>query len=175
MSTQITSPPDAAEAQRRGYTAALAVIEQVVTLSPIVPTSATVSCPHFAPEEPTVEVMFHQSAEGVEGLAQTLGAMATTTPFRPTDPRPYAESNAVVAGVPVRAWALLDLPTPVIKMPEPYACAWCGIPRLSHGLQYMWGVGGHGWVRPSDAQILARMKARRAARRPGRATVGGAS
>ncbi|OKI04960.1 hypothetical protein A6A06_09725 [Streptomyces sp. CB02923] len=163
MSTQITSPPDAAEVQRRGYTAALAVVEQILALSPIVPTTVTVQCAHYAPEEPSVEVYFHQSADGVEALAQTLGATVTTTPFRPRDPRPYVEMNAVVAGLPVRAWALLDIPASAVEMPEPYACAWCGV-SLPHGRQYMKSVGMHKWVRPSDAQILARMKARRAAR-----------
>ncbi|MEU4205624.1 hypothetical protein AB0F64_37630 [Streptomyces sp. NPDC026294] len=167
MSTQITSPPDAAEVQRRGHMAALAVTERVIGLSPIVPTTVTVECAPYAPEEPGVEAHFHRSAEGVEALAQALGVTAKTTPFGPDDRRPYVEMHSVVAGVPVRAWTLLDIPIPVIEMPEPYACAWCGIPRLSHGIQYMWGVGGHGWVRPSDAQILARMEARRAARRGG--------
>ncbi|MFH8753001.1 hypothetical protein ACH4GK_17600 [Streptomyces rimosus] len=166
MITQTTSPPDAAEAQRRGHTAALAVGEQILMLSPVVPTTITAHCTKQAAAEPSVEVYFHQSAEGVEALAQALGTAATTKPFRPADPRPYMEMDTVVAGVPVSAWALLDIPTPVIEMPEPYACAWCGV-SLPHGIQYAKAVGGHGWVQPSDVQILARMKARRAARRGG--------
>jgi hypothetical protein len=48
------------------------------------------------------------------------------------------------------------------KLVEPYGCGRCGIP-LPHGQQT--GPGGlHGWERPSDVQILARMKARRLAR-----------
>ena len=46
---------------------------------------------------------------------------------------------------------------------EPFGCRWCGIPR-PHGQQYLTGVGLHGWERPTDAQILARMTARRAVR-----------
>ncbi|MEV5598415.1 hypothetical protein [Streptomyces sp. NPDC052496] len=117
MITQTTSPPDAAEAQRRGYTAALAVIEQVVTLCPIVPTTVTAECAHYAPEEPGVEMHFHRSAEGVRALAQALGAAATTAPFGPDDPRPYVEMTTVVAGVPVRAWALLDAPADAAVAP----------------------------------------------------------
>ncbi|WP_244308842.1 hypothetical protein [Streptomyces monomycini] len=171
MITQTTSPPDAAEEQRRGHLAALAVVEQIIWTSPFVPTTLTTHCAKQA--EPSVEAYFHRSAEGVEALALALGVTAAVTPFRPDDPRPYVEMDAIVAGVPVRAWALLDLPAPTIATPEPYACAWCGLP-LPHGRQYTEDVGMHGWVRPSDAQILARMKARRAARSD-RATVGGAS
>lgn len=46
---------------------------------------------------------------------------------------------------------------------EPSACTWCGIARRGHARQYADAVGWHGWVRPTDAQILARMKARRLA------------
>ncbi|MEU7154073.1 hypothetical protein AB0B15_39590 [Streptomyces sp. NPDC045456] len=166
MSTQITSPPDAAEAQRRGHMAALAVVEQIISTCPIVPPSASVTCYDFAPEKPRVEVHY-TSAAGMEALAQMLSATVTTTPFGPDDPRPYIEMHSVMAGVPVRAYALLGIPTPAVAMPDPYACAWCGITRLPHGRQDAKGVGGHGWVRPSDAQILARMQARRAARRGG--------
>ncbi|CAM5683801.1 hypothetical protein SRIMM317S_03407 [Streptomyces rimosus subsp. rimosus] len=149
-----------------GTLAALAVAEQILTLSPAIPTTITTHSTKQAAAQSSVEAYFHQSAEGVASLAQALGTAAKTTPFRPGDPRPYVEMDAVVAGVPVKAWALLDIPGPAVAMPEPYACAWCGI-SLPHGIQHGVGVGGHGWVRPSDAQILARMKARRAARRGG--------
>ncbi|MCM8552663.1 hypothetical protein [Streptomyces sp. STCH 565 A] len=46
---------------------------------------------------------------------------------------------------------------------EPSACTWCGIARRGHGRQFADAVGWHGWERPSDVQILARMKARRLA------------
>jgi hypothetical protein len=44
---------------------------------------------------------------------------------------------------------------------EPSACTWCGIARRGHGRQYADAVGWHAWERPSQEQILARMKARR--------------
>src|ERR1051325_6924330 len=44
---------------------------------------------------------------------------------------------------------------------EPSACAWCSIEQRGHGRQYADAVGWHGWERPSQEQILARMKARR--------------
>ena len=48
------------------------------------------------------------------------------------------------------------------KLVEPYGCGRCGIP-LPHGQQT--GPGGlHGWERPSQEQMLSRMKARRLAR-----------
>jgi len=47
---------------------------------------------------------------------------------------------------------------------EPSACTWCGIARRGHGRQYADAAGYHGWEAPSDAQVLARMKARRLAR-----------
>ncbi|GAA1977273.1 hypothetical protein [Kitasatospora viridis] len=45
---------------------------------------------------------------------------------------------------------------------EPSACAHCGIPRRGHTRQWMQAAGWHQWQPPTDAQILARMKARRA-------------
>jgi hypothetical protein len=46
---------------------------------------------------------------------------------------------------------------------EPSACTWCGIARRGHGRQFADAAGWHEWERPSDAQVLARMKARRLA------------
>ncbi|MFJ8677359.1 hypothetical protein [Streptomyces sp. NPDC093589] len=46
--------------------------------------------------------------------------------------------------------------------PPPYGCRWCGRERSHHGMSCLRGLSG--WTRPTDAQILARMKARRAAR-----------
>lgn len=43
---------------------------------------------------------------------------------------------------------------------HPFGCGRCGLPQ-PHGRQYD-RDGGHQWERPTDAQILARMKARRA-------------
>jgi hypothetical protein len=44
---------------------------------------------------------------------------------------------------------------------EPSACTWCGIAQRGHGRQYADAAGWHVWERPSQEQILARMKARR--------------
>lgn len=48
--------------------------------------------------------------------------------------------------------------------PDPFGCRWCGTPQYHHGRSYNAGAGMHGWERPTNAQILARMRARRAAR-----------
>jgi hypothetical protein len=53
------------------------------------------------------------------------------------------------------------------RPPTPFGCRWCGIQRSHHGRQYLNGRGMHSWVRPTDAQIKARMLARRAARTGG--------
>jgi len=46
---------------------------------------------------------------------------------------------------------------------EPQACRWCEIAERGHGRQFADAVGWHEWAAPSDAQVLARMKARRLA------------
>jgi hypothetical protein len=46
----------------------------------------------------------------------------------------------------------------------PSACRWCGIPEREHCQQWKPPVGWHKHQPPTDAQILARMLARRAAR-----------
>lgn len=47
---------------------------------------------------------------------------------------------------------------------EPSACTWCGIAKRGHGRQYADAVGYHAWEMPTDAQIKARMQARRLVR-----------
>lgn len=49
------------------------------------------------------------------------------------------------------------------RIPSPNACRWCDIDK-PHGLQYLPGIGLHQWEQPTQAQIKARMKARRASR-----------
>ncbi|WP_327335868.1 hypothetical protein OG384_04340 [Streptomyces sp. NBC_01324] len=48
--------------------------------------------------------------------------------------------------------------------PNPDGCRWCGYGN-PHGWQYLPGKGGHQWEPPTNAQRLARMKARRNARK----------
>lgn len=47
---------------------------------------------------------------------------------------------------------------------EPSACGHCGIPSRVHYRQWTKAAGWHQWTPPSNAQTLARMTARRAAR-----------
>lgn len=48
---------------------------------------------------------------------------------------------------------------------EPSACRWCDVPRRTHYQRWVEVYGRHGWQPPTDAQILARMRARRDARK----------
>ncbi|MFI8535445.1 hypothetical protein ACIGMX_35010 [Streptomyces aquilus] len=48
--------------------------------------------------------------------------------------------------------------------PPPFGCRWCGEPG-PHGLTYLRGRGTHAWEQPTEAQIKARMLARRNARK----------
>jgi hypothetical protein len=50
---------------------------------------------------------------------------------------------------------------------EPSGCRYCGIPARVHAQQWKASVGWHKWVLPTQAQIKARMLARRAARTGG--------
>jgi hypothetical protein len=47
--------------------------------------------------------------------------------------------------------------------PEPFGCRWCGRERRSHGQLFLPRRGFHKWEQPTQAQIKARMLARRAA------------
>lgn len=49
-------------------------------------------------------------------------------------------------------------------LPTPYSCSTCGDAKGSHGWQYHPDAGLHQWQAPTDAQIKARMLARRSAR-----------
>ncbi len=45
--------------------------------------------------------------------------------------------------------------------PTPFGCRWCGTDQHGHGHTWTPSVGMHAWERPTNAQILARMQARR--------------
>ncbi|WP_224273971.1 hypothetical protein [Streptomyces sp. LS1784] len=49
-------------------------------------------------------------------------------------------------------------------MTEPNGCGVCGVPPREHMQLWKLPAGWHQWSPPSNAQILARMQARRAAR-----------
>ncbi|WP_405548761.1 hypothetical protein [Streptomyces microflavus] len=49
--------------------------------------------------------------------------------------------------------------------PTPFSCRWCGVVAGNHGRRYVRSQGMHAWGRPTNTQIIARMKARRAARK----------
>lgn len=50
-----------------------------------------------------------------------------------------------------------------LAAPNPYSCRWCGTDSASHGRRWVESQGVHGWEQPTNAQIKARMRARRAA------------
>jgi hypothetical protein len=50
-------------------------------------------------------------------------------------------------------------------MPDPTACGLCGINDREHMQRWKPPVGWHTWTAPTQAQIKARMLARRAARK----------
>lgn len=49
--------------------------------------------------------------------------------------------------------------------PAPFGCRWCGAEQRFHGRRNLRGRNSHGWVQPTQAQIKARMLARRNARK----------
>lgn len=51
--------------------------------------------------------------------------------------------------------------------PTPSGCRWCGIPEYGHMQRWLPRRGFHEWEQPTQAQIKARMIARRAARKRG--------
>ncbi|GCD38032.1 hypothetical protein OEIGOIKO_05842 [Streptomyces chrestomyceticus JCM 4735] len=101
---------DAADAQRRGHLAALAVAEQIIWTSPVLPSGFAVTCYSFAPT-PEVEFRFSRSAAGVEALARICGVAVSAGPHGDDDPRTYVSMTAVVDEVSVKAWTLLDAPS----------------------------------------------------------------
>lgn len=49
--------------------------------------------------------------------------------------------------------------------PTPFGCRWCGTERRFHGRRNLRGRNSHLWTQPTQAQIKARMLARRNARK----------
>jgi hypothetical protein len=49
---------------------------------------------------------------------------------------------------------------------EPSACRACGLPKRGHCQRWSKTIGWHQWLPPTNAQIKARMLARRARRTP---------
>jgi hypothetical protein len=50
-------------------------------------------------------------------------------------------------------------------VPTPFGCRWCGREERSHACLFMPRRGYHNWEQPTEAQIKARMLARRNARK----------
>lgn len=50
------------------------------------------------------------------------------------------------------------------RPPVPSGCRWCGVEHRRHGRRWSDASGWHTWTAPTSAQVLARMRARRAAR-----------
>ncbi|RKN61908.1 hypothetical protein D7231_32065 [Streptomyces klenkii] len=57
-----------------------------------------------------------------------------------------------------------DAALPEHAAAQPSGCRWCGIPKRPHARRWTAAAGWHAWQAPTDAQILARMRARRARR-----------
>ena len=51
------------------------------------------------------------------------------------------------------------------RPPTPFGCRWCGTEQGGHGRRWAASARVHQWARPTDAQILTRMKDRIRARR----------
>jgi hypothetical protein len=51
------------------------------------------------------------------------------------------------------------------RPPTPFGCRWCGAEQRFHGRRNLRGRNSHRWVQPTQAQIKARMVARRNARK----------
>ncbi|MFF6844633.1 hypothetical protein ACFY8X_38585 [Streptomyces tanashiensis] len=54
-------------------------------------------------------------------------------------------------------------PAPTPQAGDPNGCHWCGINQRTHARQYTEQPGWHTWTQPTNAQIKARMLARRSA------------
>ncbi|MEU3507607.1 hypothetical protein ABZ733_06725 [Streptomyces longwoodensis] len=96
--------------RRKNLLAAHSAALHLQVVSPVPPSSVTVTCHTFSPSEPSVDVNFHMDRDGVERLAEALGVEATTRPHSKTDPQLYTVATAEVAGIPVRIWTLVDAP-----------------------------------------------------------------
>lgn len=96
--------------RRKSLLAAHSVALHVQALSPVPPTTVTVTCYSFSPTESSVDVNFHMDLDGVLRLAEALGVETTTRPHSESDPQVYTVANAVVEGIPVKIWTLLDAP-----------------------------------------------------------------
>ncbi|MFE3169287.1 hypothetical protein [Streptomyces sp. NPDC059224] len=96
--------------RKKSLMAAHSVALHVQVVSPVPPTTVTVTCYSFSPRKSHVDVSFHMDLDGVEQLAKVLGVETTTRPHSETDPQMYTVANAVVAGIPVKIWTLLDAP-----------------------------------------------------------------
>jgi hypothetical protein len=96
--------------RRKSLLAAHSVALHVHIMSPVPPTSVMVTCHTFKPDEPSVDVNFHEDPDGVQQLAAVLGVEATTRPHSPTNSQLYTVATAEVAGIPVEIWTLTTAP-----------------------------------------------------------------
>lgn len=100
-----------------------------------------------------------------EALINRLRAERVAADF----PVPYALTGKAAA-LPdaTSADRLRAVLAPTVRaddLPEPRACSHCDIPQRDHAKQWATGVEMHAWAAPDDVLVVARMVARREARR----------
>ncbi|MET8746357.1 hypothetical protein [Streptomyces sp. NPDC004728] len=96
--------------------------------------------------------------------SQWLGHQGQVFTFRFTDGRQYT-SNDVWCQGEIPAHFRDRLPdNAIITIPSPNTCRHCGLDEREHMQRWKPTAGWHMWAPPTQKQILARMRARRAAR-----------
>jgi hypothetical protein len=93
------------------YQAAHAVTGRLIwVLSPL-PTDITVRVSSWAPTEPAVRAYAHEDVDALHAWQAALGGELTTRQH--SDGQVRWTLSAVVDGIPVEAWTLLDAPAEV--------------------------------------------------------------
>ncbi|WP_372352601.1 hypothetical protein [Streptomyces sp. KL116D] len=106
-----------------------------------------------------------QTLADLEAMGITGSADALPLPVGPSVVASADRLSALLAPTQVLpATSAVRIRWPDGRPPIPFGCRWCGIEHSGHGRRYHTARGGHSWEQPTQAQILARMKARRAAR-----------
>ena len=113
------------------------------------------------------------TADAVAALGALPMPVGTHVPPWPPAPRDFEEKLrqdvARLQGLLAEAVAakhLADRERDLMRerVSEPFGCKYCGAEKRWHGRRSISGAGVHGWERPTDGQVKARMLARRAAR-----------
>ncbi|WP_329615047.1 hypothetical protein OG244_19600 [Streptomyces brevispora] len=95
-------------ARRDAYTAALSASEQMISTTPVMPTTIMIRMPEWARTGPSIQWCFHRDATAVHAFAQHFGVPVVASPHGDEGTTTHVSAVGAVDGIQFEAYTLVD-------------------------------------------------------------------